>query len=100
VWLSIREDMFTRGNETVPGGHLIWVDECPLVLKGLELDKGYRGVCKLADQGRVVFFGQALVKRRQRHGRDLLVFLLPDVDVGHLSPEASIELNRCGLELE
>lgn len=98
--LSISDDMFTHANEKVPGGHLIWVDECPSVLISFELDKGYRAICRLADNGHAVFFGQALVKRRQRHGRDLLIFLLPDVDVGHLSPEATIELNRCGLELE
>ena len=100
VRFSINDDMFTHGNETLAGGHLIWVDECPLVLKGLELDMGDQAMCSSEEQGRVLFFGPALVKRHKRHGRDMLVFLLPDVDLGHLSPEAMIKLNCGGLELE
>lgn len=99
--LSIMEAAFIRGREKVAGGHLIWPDECPpLFTMNLELNQGYRGNCVVTDQGRVVFSGQALVKRRQSNGRDQLVVILPEVDVGRLSPNATVEMNPCKLEFE
>ena len=97
--LSISDAAFIPGREKVACGHLIWPEECPAkFISNLELDQGYRGMCMVADQGRVVFSGQALVKRRLHHGRDQLVVMLPDIDVGHLSSSATVEIEPCKLE--
>ena len=101
VRLSIKEAIFVLGRQHVPEGHLIWPRQCPeLFLANLNLDQGYRGSCEILDHGKVVFSGLALVKRRHQYGKDLLVILLPDVDLGGLSPDATVEMNPCALELE
>lgn len=101
VRLSIKDAAFIPGRGKVDCGHLIWSEECPIsFLRNLELNQGYRGMCTVMDQERVAFSGPALVKRRQHQGRDLLVFLLPDVDVGHLPPTATVEMNPESLEHE
>lgn len=100
--LSIRDTYFVPDREGVQRGHLIWPDECPkLFIDYLELNQGYRGMCEVVDQGRVIFSGPTLVKRRKHQGgRDLLVFLLSDVDIGQLSPNATIGLDPRRLEFE
>ena len=101
VRLSIKEAIFVLGRENVPEGHLIWPRHCPEpFLTNLSLDQGYRGNCEILHHGKVVFSGLALVKRHQQYGKDLLVILLPDVDLGELSPDATVEMNPCALELD
>ena len=96
--LSISDAAFIPGRGNWACGHLIWPEKCPAELISiLELDQGYRGMCMVEDQGKVVFSGQALVKRRLHHGHDQLVIMLPDINVGHLSSGAKVEIEPCKL---
>ncbi len=91
--------MFIPGGDSIPRGHLIWPVNCPMpIIKKLVSDQEYRGECRVADQGTTAYVGPALVKRRKQYGSDLLVVLLPDVDVGQLSSKAVIDLDPDSLK--
>ena len=97
--LQIGDAMFIPGRDAIPRGHLIWPVNCPIpFIENLVSDQQYRGECRVADQGKTAYVGPVLVQRRNRYGSDLLVVLLPDVDIGQLSPNAIIDLDPNSLE--
>lgn len=92
--LNVDESLFIPGSAKVPCGHLIWSRECPSIcLERLTQDQGYPANCSVFDQGVERYNGPAFVKRRKRYGtRDVLVILLPDVDLGFLSADAFVDM--------
>lgn len=92
--LNVDESLFSPGSANVPRGHLVWSRDCPSIcLKRLTEDQGYRGSCSVFDQGVERYNGPAFVKRRKQYGtRDVLVILLPEVDLGSLSADAFVDM--------
>ena len=92
--LHVEENLFVQGRANVPRGHLIWPKECPaLWAKTLVQDQEYPGTCIVSDHGIERYNGPAFVKRRKKSGTlDMLVILLPDMDIGPLSPDAIIDM--------
>ncbi|MBU3028925.1 hypothetical protein [Paracoccus marinaquae] len=97
--LQIGDAVFIPGRDAVRRGHLIWPVDCPIpFMENLTLDQTYSGDCRVADRGTTVYAGLALMRRRKQYADDVLVVLLPDVDIGQLSPDATIDLDPDRLE--
>ncbi|MDO5704875.1 MAG: hypothetical protein Q4G49_07340 [Paracoccus sp. (in: a-proteobacteria)] len=94
IILPIADHLFIApGRDRVPAGHILWPSAYPAPLNTLALGQDYRTTAEVKDQDRLLYRGVALMKRRVDRGEEILVLLLPDHDLGQLTPNATVELH-------
>jgi len=98
VRLKVGESVFLEGHNGRTDQFLIWPENVPSdLIDRMTPNKGYVVTCKVENDAISLFVGGIHAKRRQQSsGRDVLVLMLEDMDLGHLSTNAMIELDVAG----